>query len=656
MTDNGYTRQSASEITTGSVIKASSFNNEFNQLQAAFDGNTGHDHTGATGMGQVIAPAGGGSPIFLAGTVGGTANAITIATTTPNTFALIDSYVIYFRPVAANTSSVTVNVAGTGNIPLVKISPSGYVNMDAGDLPIGQFTFATYDQANNVFQSVTTLYGAKPVVTASGFTQAFTSLFVPYVMTSAANINLASIITMPKYFWFRVNALGGAVTITPNGTDVIMNGSAGAAYTLPQGTFGTVYIGSDSKWYVDGTGGFGIGTTIQAHSAVLDAIAAGTYTGANSITTLGTIATGTWNASVITGQYGGTGIANTGKTITLGGNVTTGGIFITSGASSLTLTTSGATNVTLPTSGTLVGSADTGTVTNTMLAGSITAAKLVGSDIATVGTITSGTWSGTTIAVTKGGTGLTTLTTGNVILGAGTSTPTFVAPGTSGNVLTSNGSTWTSTALPAAGVTSLTGDSIIFNNSASTGAVTLTLVSAGAGTILGNATSSSAAPTYTSTPQLGKSGTAGSVTMGNATSGLLTLQPATGALGTVTVSIPAATDTLVNLASAQSLSNKTFVAPILGTPASGNLSNCTNAPLPAALAVGSIILGVFNGAKTAGTTTAAANVAQVYIGVSGGTSGGSLTSQTGTDTLAGTWQILSSQGVGNNMNLWQRTA
>lgn len=54
-----------------------------------------------------------------------------------------------------------------------------------------------------------------------------------------------------------------------------------------------------------------------------------------------------------------------------------------------------------------------------------------------------------TVGVSKGGTGLTTLTANNVILGNGTSTPNFVAPGTSGNLLTSNGTTWQSTA-PAA--------------------------------------------------------------------------------------------------------------------------------------------------------------------------------------------------------------
>ena len=54
-----------------------------------------------------------------------------------------------------------------------------------------------------------------------------------------------------------------------------------------------------------------------------------------------------------------------------------------------------------------------------------------------------------TLGVANGGTGLGTLTANNVILGNGTSTPSFVAPGSSGNLLTSDGTTWQSTA-PAA--------------------------------------------------------------------------------------------------------------------------------------------------------------------------------------------------------------
>ena len=52
---------------------------------------------------------------------------------------------------------------------------------------------------------------------------------------------------------------------------------------------------------------------------------------------------------ILAGANGGTGVANTGKTITLGGNLTTAGAFPT------TLTTTDATTLTLPTSGTLYG-------------------------------------------------------------------------------------------------------------------------------------------------------------------------------------------------------------------------------------------------------------------------------------------------------------
>ena len=48
------------------------------------------------------------------------------------------------------------------------------------------------------------------------------------------------------------------------------------------------------------------------------------------------------------------------------------------------------------------------------------------------------------LSAANGGTGANTLTANNVILGNGTSAVQFVAPGTSGNVLTSDGTTWAS--------------------------------------------------------------------------------------------------------------------------------------------------------------------------------------------------------------------
>jgi len=60
--------------------------------------------------------------------------------------------------------------------------------------------------------------------------------------------------------------------------------------------------------------------------------------------------------------------------------------------------------------------------------------------------ITSLTGLTTPLSISQGGTGASTLTANNVLLGNGTSPVQFVAPGATGNVLTSNGTTWTSAA------------------------------------------------------------------------------------------------------------------------------------------------------------------------------------------------------------------
>jgi hypothetical protein len=78
-----------------------------------------------------------------------------------------------------------------------------------------------------------------------------------------------------------------------------------------------------------------------------------------------------------------------------------------------------------------------------------------------------------TLGVDAGGTGATTLTSNNVILGNGTSAVQFVAPSTSGNVLTSNGTTWISTA------TSVKNDMLLYQEQRSSGTTGPTYSAAG---------------------------------------------------------------------------------------------------------------------------------------------------------------------------------
>lgn len=78
-------------------------------------------------------------------------------------------------------------------------------------------------------------------------------------------------------------------------------------------------------------------------------------------------------------------------------------------------------------------SISSGAITNAMLAGSIAASNLIGTDIATVGTISSGTWAGTTIAIAHGGTGATTATAGFNALSPMTTAGDLIYGGASGS-------------------------------------------------------------------------------------------------------------------------------------------------------------------------------------------------------------------------------
>ena len=124
--------------------------------------------------------------------------------------------------------------------------------------------------------------------------------------TSSENINLAT-----------------GKTFKINGTDVLSGSTLGSGVTSSSLTsVGTIATGTWQGTAVGisygGTGstsasgartalGLAIGSDVQAYNSTLDAVAGGTYTGDDSITTLGTITTGTWTGTTIAIANGGTG-------------------------------------------------------------------------------------------------------------------------------------------------------------------------------------------------------------------------------------------------------------------------------------------------------------------------------------------------------------
>jgi len=90
-----------------------------------------------------------------------------------------------------------------------------------------------------------------------------------------------------------------------------------------------------------------------------------------------------------------------------------------------------------------------GTVTSVAMASNVSGLSFSGSPVTSSGTLTLN----GTLDVAGGGTGRATLSSGAVVVGNGTSAVSLISAGSSGQVLTSNGSTWSSSALPSASAT-----------------------------------------------------------------------------------------------------------------------------------------------------------------------------------------------------------
>ena len=155
-----------------------------------------------------------------------------------------------------------------------------------------------------------------------------------------------------------------------------------------------------------------------------------------------------------------TGVTNTSIAIA-GSQITSGSVAVANGGTGATTAGAALTNLgAYPASNPSGFTSNVGTVTSVGGTGTVNGLTLTGT-VTTSGSLTlGGTLSGVdltsqvtgTLPVANGGTGASTLTANRVLLGNGTSALQTVAPGTTGNVLVSNGTTWTSAAPAASGV------------------------------------------------------------------------------------------------------------------------------------------------------------------------------------------------------------
>ena len=217
-------------------------------------------------------------------------------------------------------------------------------------------------------------------------------------------------------------------TLTGNGYKVAMVNAAGTAL-IASSALQALAITSST---IDSTA---IGGTTPSTGAFTTVSASSGFTGNLTGNVTGNV---TGNATNVTGTVA---VANGGTGATTVASARTNLLpSFTGNAGKVLAVNAGATDIEY------VSAAGTGTVTSVAFSGGTTGLTVSGSPITSSGTITLA----GTLAIANGGTGAATLTANNVLLGNGTSALQVVAPGSSGNVLTSNGTTWTSAA-PAAG-------------------------------------------------------------------------------------------------------------------------------------------------------------------------------------------------------------
>jgi hypothetical protein len=210
-------------------------------------------------------------------------------------------------------------------------------------------------------------------------------------------------------------------TLTQTALDLKLNAADTSKYTKQ------TYSDSALLTKLSTTGNAATATTAGNITATTNT----TLTSLSSLATVGTITSGVWSGTAVTVEKGGTGAttasaARTNLGLVIGTDVQAP---LVAGTNYLAPTGSAASLTNFPT----FNQNTTGNAATATTAGNITATTnttLISlSNLATVGTITSGVWSGTAVAIAKGGTGLT-------------------SAGNNGQVLTSTGSgtlTWTGT-------------------------------------------------------------------------------------------------------------------------------------------------------------------------------------------------------------------
>jgi hypothetical protein len=358
-----------------------------------------------------------------------------------------DSYGVAGSDVLGEGSAVFVQAGNTGAGETYICNTPGVITFGTSNITFVQISSAQiYSNGTGLTLSGTTFSLSNTAVTAGTYGDAGNVATITVnaqgQLTNA--VNTAIVIPSSSVTGLGTMATQNADSVTITGGAI--NGTLIGNATPSNGAFTTLSASGVVS---------GVGFANYLNSPpTIGGVAANT----GAFTSLSAANTLTASANVVTSQltgflYGNNNSPVTASTTIPSSAITGFGTMAEQNANNVAIT-GGAIN------GTIIGNATAAAITGTTITANT---GFVGSG-ASLSALNGSNISSGTIAVGVGGTGIGALDNNSVILGNGSSAVKFVAPGTAGNVLVSDGTTWTSNTAPSSGALAAGNNSIIINN------------------------------------------------------------------------------------------------------------------------------------------------------------------------------------------------
>jgi len=241
-------------FTNGAVADATQVNANYNAITSGMSTNcagsgVNSDITSLNALSTPLTPSQGGSAVYYGGTSGGTANAQTIASTTPTGFVLFPGQTIQFIPGSTNTGAMTLAVNAGVATNVYKQTPAGVVPLAGGEVVTGATTSATYDGTEFVLGAYN-VWADGPATSVASATTTDIGAGASHNISITGTTTITSLgssasVSLPRYDV----CFSGALTLTYNATSLILPGSA--TITTAAGDCMVARYGGSGNWTVE---------------------------------------------------------------------------------------------------------------------------------------------------------------------------------------------------------------------------------------------------------------------------------------------------------------------------------------------------------------------------------------------------------------------